>query len=116
MKNQSVTKLNPAEGSDLQFLLDFLTRDDDQNPCSLSYPKIHQEFVKSALLYFSIELLNHPEQLRDLFDQNRTELSEESFLASAERFLVGTCNLLGQSEFDHKTAGLRVPEIQYLYL
>ena len=116
MKKQSVSKFNPADRTDLQFLIDFLTKDDDQNPCSCGYPVIHQEFVKSALLYFSIELLNNPERFQDLFKESRTDLSPESFLASAERFYLASYNHYGQTQCDAKTAGLHVPEIQYLFV
>lgn len=89
---------NSAPRTDLQFLMDFLTLDIDQDPCSMGYAKIHQGFVNSVLLHTSIELLKNPDLFADLFEC--TNLSQETILASAERFIIASSDHFSKTSCD----------------
>jgi hypothetical protein len=92
--------------TDLQFLIDFLTLDTDQDPCSIGYPKIHQGFVNTILLFSSIELLKDPDRFTELFEC--THLTKEAVIASAERFIIASSDHFNKNRvnlsclFDYK--------------
>ena len=72
--------------NDLQFFIDFLSLDLDQDPCSVGYAELHQGFMSSVMLFASIELLKNPDHFSEMFECSL--LTREAILASAERFII----------------------------